>query len=197
MNVQECLRRGVGIYRRTSGGGTIYEDEGQLIYGLIVRDPQRFGIPGHRQRSFAFVNKAVIGALGDLTIHAEYAPVNDVVVVGKKISGCAQTRRGSAFLHHGTLIMRYDPGIMFSLLTVDEDKMRSKGMIHPSQRVSSLEQESGHPIDQQVLISSLVDHFSKLLGIAFRPSELSAIEVEQSSRLVEERYSQDAWNYLR
>ena len=46
----------------------------------------------------------IIDALKSIGINAEYAPINDITVDGKKISGNAQTRRDGAVLLHGTIL---------------------------------------------------------------------------------------------
>ena len=47
---------------------------------------------------------------------AEFKPVNDVLVDGRKISGSAQVRRHGVVLQHGTLLVRNDYERMFAVL---------------------------------------------------------------------------------
>ncbi len=54
--------------------------------------------------------------LAHLGIDATYKPVNDVLVDGMKISGCAQYRDRDKLLHHGTLILRLDSERMDKVL---------------------------------------------------------------------------------
>ncbi len=205
VDVDACRERGVGIFRRTSGGGTLFEDENQLIYGLILPDPTSNGIPKDKLGSFRFLNRAVISALSDLGLPAEYVPANDILVNGKKISGCAQTRRRGVLLQHGTLIMRHDPSLMFRLLKVSQEKIEGKGLVDPSDRVTSIEREmADNPLTAGVttptmdhLISLLTARFSEVLNIDFQSSGLTPEEKELTGKLAAERYGTNSWNYRR
>src|SRR4030066_2309344 len=40
VDLEECRRRGIAIVRRKSGGSSIYTDQGQLIYGLVLHEQE-------------------------------------------------------------------------------------------------------------------------------------------------------------
>jgi lipoate-protein ligase A len=90
---------GVDLARRVSGGGTVYHDEGNLNYSLILSRH-------HYQQDDTF--RSVIAALLGLGIPAERMPANGLGVAGKKFSGHAFCYRGSAVMHHGTLLVDAD-----------------------------------------------------------------------------------------
>ncbi|MCK4614972.1 MAG: lipoate--protein ligase family protein [Thermoplasmata archaeon] len=197
VDLEVCDRDGVGIFRRTSGGGAIFEDENQLIYGLVLPDPGIYGVPNATIDSFGFINRALILTLADFGLSAEFVPVNDVLVHGKKISGCAQTRRKGALLQHGTLILDHDPSVMFRYLKVDPGKLKAKGLTDAEERVTSLKRELGKTPDPYMVKEGLDKGFSRMLGIEFSPSELTGEERERAKKLCEERYSRNEWNFMR
>jgi lipoate-protein ligase A len=90
---------GVDLARRVSGGGTVYHDEGNLNYSLILSRHHY-----HQEDTF----RSVIAALLELGIPAERMPANGLGVAGKKFSGHAFCYRGSAVMHHGTLLVDAD-----------------------------------------------------------------------------------------
>ncbi len=197
VNVQKCDQYDVGIFRRTSGGGAIFEDEGQLIYGLILPEPDAYGVPPNTLESFDFINRAMVHFIEGLGLDANFVPVNDVEVGGRKISGCAQTRRKGSLLQHGTLIIRYDPGIMFEVLKIDPEKIRSKGLSDAADRVTSLERELGYVPELTLIKEQLRKSFSSVLDIDFQDSGLSVTENDRVEKLILERYTQKEWNFMR
>lgn len=89
-------REGVAIARRVSGGGTVYHDEGDLNFTLIL--PRA----AYEQNS---VFEKTLSALCDLGLPATLFGGNSIVASGKKVSGTAFCFRGAAALHHGTLLV--------------------------------------------------------------------------------------------
>ena len=66
---------------------------------------------------------ALIAGLGIMGLDSEFAPLNDIIVNGKKISGKAQVRRKGAVLQHGTILLGLDKEKMFSMLRVPPLKL--------------------------------------------------------------------------
>lgn len=92
-------RLGVAIARRVTGGGTVYHDEGNLNYGVLLpRAAYRM------ETVFAWV----LDALRALGIEAERGEGHGLFHNGRKFSGTAFCYRGPWVLHHGTLLVRSD-----------------------------------------------------------------------------------------
>lgn len=180
--LDRCKERGVVVVRRTSGGGTIFTDKGQLIYGLITEKHIGDGIEG----SFRVMCKIIIDALSRFGISAVYKAPNDIVVNGKKVSGNAQTVRDKAVLMHGTIIMDLDTQLMSYVL-----KERKPGY------VSSLRQECGHAPTLDEMKAALADSFKKSIGEELETSSLTDFEISEIERLIRERYGCDEWNLKR
>ncbi len=197
VNIEACRQLGVGIFRRTSGGGAIYEDENQLIYGLVIPSPERYNVPSQTPESYRYINRGVIGALERFGLKAEFVPVNDIVVGGKKISGCAQTRRKGTLLQHGTLILSHRPEVMFRVLNVSPEKFRGRGLKRAEERVTSLEQTLGSAPPMAMVKEYLKKEFESALGIEFQPAKPTPQEREMQTRFVRERYGKEEWNFMR
>jgi lipoate-protein ligase A len=90
-------RDGVTLARRISGGGTVYHDEGNLNYSLIL-SRHAYGLEG--------VFRQLTAALLGIGIKADRMEGHGLGVAGRKFSGSAFCYRGSAVLHHGTLLIR-------------------------------------------------------------------------------------------
>jgi lipoate-protein ligase A len=65
----------------------------------------------------------VISGLNTIGLDAQFVPINDIVVDGKKVSGNAQTRKEGVLLQHGTVLYETDVKTMFSVLNVSAEKI--------------------------------------------------------------------------
>lgn len=73
----------IHVVRRTTGGGAVYHDLGNLNYSFITTQ-------NHLERmTFAQFTEPIINALEALGIHAEATGRNDIVISGHKVSGTA------------------------------------------------------------------------------------------------------------
>jgi lipoate-protein ligase A len=92
-------QRGVPVYRRTSGGGAVYHDEGNLNWSWIVR-----GGLADRERLLGIV----LGVLRSLGIDAHEGPRSGIYVGARKIGGTACATGKDILLFHGTLLVSTD-----------------------------------------------------------------------------------------
>lgn len=190
IDLAECERRGVAIVRRKSGGSSIYTDEGQLIYGLVIHDSD---LPPERADSFRLTCSAIANAARSLGVDAVYRPMNDVEVGGRKISGNAQLRRKGSVLQHGTVVVDTDISEMDAVLKVS--RFRAASIVRPSERITTLKSLLGVAPDMDVVKVSLVSAFEEAFNTRFTTSSLSDSEKAVVHRLVEERYSRKEWNF--
>ncbi len=96
---------GVRILERSTGGGTVYHDPGNLNWSFYLRrSAGYFGAAG-LFRSCAGV---VIEVLRSLGIAAAFAAPNRIDVGGRKVSGLSARASLEAVLVHGTLLVSSD-----------------------------------------------------------------------------------------
>ena len=187
--IDEAARRNVKIIRRFSGGSAVFTDKGQLIFALVLDASM---LPHDIVESYEKVCGAVIQGLSILGIKAEYKPVNDILVGGKKISGSAQLRRGGVVLHHGTMVVDIDLESMAAVLKPIRGK---KDEQYVTKQVTSLREVTGKALDMQVLKRALVKGISDAFGVTLYPRSLTQHEVDDISRLIEEKYGSRDWNW--
>ena len=124
VDVWKCRSLGVGIVRRRTGGGAVYHsNSGEITYSVI--GPVSL-FPKNIIKSYEEICGWVIKGLNNLGINAEFVPINDILVKGKKISGNAQTRRKNILLQHGTILYDVNVERMFSVLKVPDEKIKDK-----------------------------------------------------------------------
>jgi lipoate---protein ligase len=185
VDLEAMRRRGVSLVRRVSGGSAIYTDQGQVIYSVVL-DSQM--VPESPNATFELVCKGVIQALGHLGLAAEFKPVNDVLVSGRKISGSAQTRKWDVVLQHGTLMVDTDFEAMFDVL-----KPGKKG--HGKDSLTSLAKELGRAPSMERVKRALVDGFASAFDVEIIKGALTRYEEKTIEKLMKERYGREDYTF--
>ncbi len=150
-------RHGITVVRRISGGGAMFIEPGNTItYSLTVPGSLVEGLSF--ERSYAFLDDWVIGALHGLGIDATYVPLNDIASPAGKIAGAAQKRMANgAVLHHVTMAYDIDASKMLEVLRIGREKMSDKGTKSANKRVDPLRSQTGMP--RAAVIEAFKDHF--------------------------------------
>ncbi len=106
VHLDRAARLHVPVLKRTSGGGAVYHDLGNINYSLYLRGE---ALPGFDlEDSLRELSFPVIRVLEAMGVPWEWVAPNSIYVGGKKISGSAQARSGGRVLHHGTLLVQTD-----------------------------------------------------------------------------------------
>lgn len=96
---------GLPVYRRVSGGGTVYHDGGNLNWAFILPRPEH-----DRGAELALVIEALRDGLGIELKEGERGGlyVASGPFEGRKVSGTARRLSATRVLHHGTLLVSSD-----------------------------------------------------------------------------------------
>ncbi|MBR5336477.1 MAG: lipoate--protein ligase [Lachnospiraceae bacterium] len=128
-NTENIDAAGVRIARRTTGGGAVFHDLGNLNFSFIYsKDNSDDMIPVE-------IIKAACRSFG---IDAEITGRNDVTCMGRKFSGNAFCHHGNMILAHGTIMVDLDTSKLSGYLNVSREKLASKGVKSVSSRVINL-----------------------------------------------------------
>ncbi len=196
VDLEVCRREGVDVIRRLTGGGAVYHDrEGEITYSLALKSGYP-GIPSNVLESYGLLCEGLVLGLRRLGLPATFAPINDILVNGRKISGNAQTRRFGGILQHGTLLCDVNPQLMFSLLRVPDEKMRDKLVQHVEERVTSIQRELGR-VDREAVTQALIGGFAEALDLDLTLGVLSDAELAHAEQIKAERYATEAWTFKR
>jgi len=185
-----CRANDIPVFRREVGGGAVYLDGDQLFFQLILRRDNP-ALPAGREAFYRKFLQPIIDVYRRLGIPAEFKPINDVVVDGRKISGTGVGEIGDCVVFVGNLILDFNYEMMSRVLKVPDEKFRDK--IHKTIRanLSTIRRELGPEAaaawDEPALNGLMAEEFSDLLG-RFEPrgldQELSAVMDRLAGRML-------------
>lgn len=191
VDVEKCRELGVDYVRRITGGGAVYHDNrGEITYSIVAPETE---FPKGVRESYKAICQGIIDGLATLGIRSEFAPINDITVGGKKISGNAQTRKGGVLLQHGTVLYSLDIKRMFTVLRVSKEKISDKMIKSAEERVTSVSSFGNFSMNQ--LYGALLEGFTK--GREYEFGMWSTEELERAEELRIGLYGTRKWNFSR
>ena len=152
VDVAFCKEHGIEFYRRKSGGGCVYADEGNIMLSYITPDT-------NVNFTFNRYMLMVEHALQNIGIVARTTGRNDIVIDGKKVSGNAFYRLPKCSIVHGTMLYDTDVDSMMNATTPSAAKLKSKGVESVRQRVTTVKEYTSLSIEEfkKFLRDSLCD----------------------------------------
>lgn len=189
INQRFVEEHGIRVVRRTTGGGAVYHDLGNLNYSFIadLEDAERL--------SKEQLIDPVVSALRKLGLNAEISGRNDILVEGKKVSGTAQRIVGNRILHHGTLLFDSDPDMIAGALNVDPNKFKGKGIQSVQSRVGSIRGALKKDMTLSAFWAFLKQELAGGEGVS--PMQLTPCERMQIRKIQETKYDTWEWTYGR
>lgn len=180
VNEERCLREGIPILRRHSGGGTVLQGPGCLNYALVLMihpdSPTR-----NITETTNFVmqrNAEALSALLGLEVALQGS--SDLTIAGRKFSGNAQRRKLKALLFHGTLLVDFDLAMVERYL-----KMPAKQPAYRNQR-SHTDFLTNIAVARNAVREALARQWNALpQPYSLPPQRLQALAAE--------KYSSDSW----
>ncbi|MBA3924750.1 lipoate--protein ligase [Listeria rustica] len=177
----------IPVLRRLSGGGAVYNDQGNISFSIITKDD------GASFNNFERFTKPVIDALIGLGVDAKLSGRNDIEVAGRKISGNAQFSTGGRLYSHGTLLFDVNLANVEKALHVNPLKLQAKGVKSVRSRVTNIREHLCEDMDihafQQVLLQSIFKT-TEIPSYVFSEEDWMQIRTIQK-----ERYQNWDWNY--
>lgn len=150
-NLQQMKADNVELTRRTTGGGAVYLDPGNMLVGFLGN------ITNYPKLSKKDNNKIIIDSISDVfDVKAVPSGRNDIVVGEKKVAGAAfkyNTVGNQEYtLHHMSILVNADLDALQKYLTPDKRKLESKGVKSVRSRVENLQ--------KRVSLDGTIENFS-------------------------------------
>lgn len=199
VDVKACESLGVDVVRRITGGGAVYHDrDGEITYSIVVKQDEG-GIPFDVDGSFRKLCQGIIYALSQIGLKAEHGVHHcpSIFVKNRKISGNAQARSKGVILQHGTILLDYDPELMYTVLRVREGIKKDKVVQSVFQKVTTIKEEvstSRTGFKMEVVKDYLIEGFKKSFDVDFEVGDLTSSEREELPASVK-KFSSREWLY--
>ncbi len=191
VNIPVCKNNGISVVRRITGGGSVYHDRnGEITYSVIA--PEEW-FPKDIVKSYEVICGWIVNALNELGINAEFKPINDVHINGRKVSGSAQTRRKGVLLQHGTVLYDANEEKIALLLKGRADKYDERLTKSIKKRITSVKENCD--ASRGELAKALEKAFGNGKEIAYSGYETQ--ELNEAKKLAKEKYLKEDWNYKR
>ena len=179
---------GITVVRRTTGGGAVYHDLGNLNYSFITDAGDK------AELSMEKFCRPVCKALGVMGIEAHLSGRNDILVGDKKVSGVAQRIYKNRILHHGTLLFKTDSEMIAGALNADPTKFSSKSSKSVRSRVGNISDF----LDSEITMEHFIDGIRGCLcADGAVKCALSEEELSEIRKNADEKYRSWDWTYGR
>lgn len=189
LDIPACEARGLPIVRREVGGGAVYLD-GNQVFTNWVMGHQR--LPAILSERYALYVAPLVRTYRAFGIAAEYRPINDVHVAGRKIGGTGAARIGEAELLVGSLMLDFDTQTMATVLRVSSEKMRDKVVGALRDYMTTMRRELGATPDRDEVTGAYLAECARTMGRPLVDGELTAAEQARATAL-EEVMASPAW----
>ncbi len=179
VNVRWCETHGVEIFRRKSGGGCVYSDEGNLMISYVSREH-------NARKAFADYLQRLVNILSALGLPAVSSAHNDVLIGERKVSGNACLAAEKATIVHGTLLWKSNMDDLMAAITPSEAKLAKHAVQSVRQRVTNLYDLgiTDLAVLQAHIITNLSLPASLPASLTLTPADIEHIEhIEQTYRL--------------
>jgi len=193
LHLDACQELGVEVVRRFTGGGAVYHDLGNLNYSICTPKPSSSNMD-FQQGIFKRALECVIACLRTLGLEASRAPVNAVLIRGRKVSGGAGAIRWRAIFCHGSILVSTDLDLLWRILRQDQPPTTGRFVESKRLPVTSIERELGREVPLEHVKEAMKDAFMQSYNADLVPGRATDQELREVPALVEEKYGSDKWN---
>lgn len=188
INLPYLEEQNIPVFRRMSGGGTVYHDEGNLNF-CFIRNGNNSDLV-----NFKRATEPIVAALQRRGLPARNGERNDLLLNYKKISGNACHVFKRRVMHHGTLLYGSDLNRLTGSLKSDPTRFEDKAVKSVRSEVVNinelLQSKETTPEFLHNLVEDLLRHNNDWEKASFSKADLEMIE-----QLKKEKYDNSEWNY--
>ncbi|MCT4647299.1 MAG: lipoate--protein ligase [Carboxylicivirga sp.] len=188
INYDYINQNNIPVYRRLSGGGTVYHDLYNLNFCFI-----QSGKKGELV-NFAKYSEPILLALKDLGIDATFGKRHDIQINGKKVSGNASHVYKSRVMHHGTLLFKSDLEVLNQALKNNPLAIKDKAVKSVRSEVTNISKQLKEPISYNAFVKYIFDFLLSFYNTA-SAYKLEAAEISQIETILKDKYINWEWNY--
>jgi len=184
-----CERSGIQIARRFTGGGAVYQDEGNLNLTLVIQRER-----SKQPRLSETASAIVLDALRSFGLKGSFLEPNSIMLGERKISGGAAAAGHGFELWHGSLLVSTNVDTLRSVLAPSRQKHRTHFVRSRWHSVTTLDAAVGRKVSVEEVRSKLRESAQEILGAKLEADGLGEDEEKWFARLYTRKYSLPSWN---
>lgn len=188
-----CELNKIPVVRRVCGGGAVLLDSNQLFYNVVAHIDSKI-VPRQISGLYTKLLEPVVNTYRHFNIEANYRPVNDILVNGRKISGNGAALLESAQVLVGNFILDFPRKEMTQILRVPSEKFRDKVYKSLEAGITSFQDELGFIPDRNEIIEVYTQELESTLKIHLNPTTLKSETLELMQQL-RSTYLTDEWKF--
>jgi lipoate-protein ligase A len=167
-----CESQGLPVIRRHVGGGAVLLDRQQLFFHVMLprARAREFGLPATLAERFAYLARPAVEAYRRMGVPAEFRPINDIHVRGRKIGGTGVGEIGDGLVFAGSMMLDFDTALMARVLKIPDAKMRDKVAQTLGDYMTTLTRELGEAPPLKTVAEHLTAAFEQVYGLELVPS---------------------------
>lgn len=193
VNEPFCRKKAIKICRRISGGGTVYQDEGNLNISIFIRKSIIKNKISHNLKTLTLGFTHLVrdtleeGGLDNITV----LPPSSILHQGYKVSGSAGYQKSNWILHHFTLLLNSD------LNNLEQSLLARPGYAIQSSRASNYYKTKNLPstFDLANWKKKFIEELGKRYNITFKEQKISKTEQQHAELLSKSMYKTHEWIY--
>lgn len=209
VDMEACQEAGVDVIRRPTGGRAVLHDR-EVTYSVVIKSSL---LPGTVEETYLALSRGLAGGLRSLGVPVDITPSSraqaataacfdapssyELAVNGRKLVGSAQCRAHGAILQHGSVLLKFEPLRLSSLLRFSSPEARKRAAAMLERQAVGVNQTGVGVLSYGQVVQGLEEGLASSLGLDLVEGELSPKERDLAVRLMEEKYSSDSWNRRR
>ena len=188
-NISLCMRKSIIIARRFTGGGTVYQDHGNINFTLVTWEPV-IDLEAIQHRNISILKETLLRMGVDSTITSP----NSISVQGRKISGASAAVRRNLVLWHATLLVSTDPITITQVLSPSRENFPTTHVRSRWQPVTNLQIALSRRVETTEVKENILNTIKDMFHIRLRKSQLSLDEETMTTQLHDLKYVTSQWN---
>jgi lipoate-protein ligase A len=213
IDAETIERLGYEIVRRPTGGRAILHTD-ELTYAVTAAagEPR---VSGSLMDAYLRLSNALLSGLQRVGLNADKAggdvragpnvsaacfevpSAYEITAHGRKLIGSAQSRRAGYVLQHGSLPLVGDIGRLVDVLALPSEErahLRAELVGRATTLAEALGVSEDDPsLDFKHVAQAIIQGFSELLNLSFKPTQPSAAELRRTAELIREQYANPEW----
>ncbi len=201
LDIHYCQSNNIAIARRFTGGGTVYQDQGNLNFTICAQQKEDY-VPKRLPQLYKGFVGEIAYQLQKIGIPARFdAQRSCLRIQEKKITGTAGwVKRGVSFIH-GTLLVDADLSALKRCLEIPAGQPKYLRMDRKTRcfestrdRVTNIIEEVPEAPSEEEIAAAIIRSVEAVSSVSIAKGSLTREERDTAHSLYQSRYSLTDWN---